>query len=599
LQRILREAQDCHVSIPPGDAAKPRLVLAVLDDPVEVLRIISDVAALAQATEWETARSGRGMNGRICVALIASVLFAALPALAFERPAPPQVLFEDLYADVELQHIFPDSKEFADATPTLPPSEILALYHAQKPNSPEALKLFVLTHFHLPADIVTPEVASGWAPIRQHIDALWERLTRNTPTEPPYSSLLPLPRPYVVPGGRFRELYYWDSYFTMLGFAESGRADLLEDMLQNFADLIDSYGHAPNGTRTYYLTRSQPPFFFAMVGLLSPMDPAAAFARYLPELKTEYAFWMEGEKDLAAGSAHRRAVALDDGSILNRYWDDSDAPRDESYREDVALAEATSRDPRQTYREVRAGAESGWDFSSRWFADSRTMGSIDTTEIVPIDLNALMFGLENAIRAGCERTGDRNCAEDYARRAAARRAAIDRFLWDQSRGVYLDYRWTAKQPIDRLSAATLYPLFTHVASEPQAASVAEAVERELLKAGGVVATQLDTGQQWDAPNGWAPIQWIAVMGLSSFGRNLLAEEIACRWMVNVSRVYRQTGKLLEKYDVIAADRAGGGGEYPTQDGFGWTNGVTLKLMALYPADADLASVDLCPGGRGG
>jgi alpha,alpha-trehalase len=539
------------------------------------------------------------MNRLFCVALIAPILFAAQPAFAYERPAPPQVLFQDLYADVELQHIFPDSKEFADATPTLPPSEILALYHAQKPNSPEGLKRFVLTHFHLPADIVTPDLASGWAPIRQHIDLLWERLTRETPTAAPYSSLLPLPRPYVVPGGRFRELYYWDSYFTMLGLAESGRADLLEDMVQNFAHLIDSYGHAPNGTRTYYLTRSQPPFFFAMVGLLSPMDPAAAFARYLPELKTEYAFWMEGEKGLPAGSAHRRAVVLDDGSILNRYWDDSDAPRDESCREDVALAEATPREPSQTYREIRAGAESGWDFSSRWFADSRTMGSIDTTEIIPIDLNALMFGLENAIRAGCERAGDRDCAEDYARRAAARRAAIDRFLWDQSRGVYLDYRWTSKQRIDRLSAATLYPLFTHAASEAQAASVAEAVERELLKAGGIVATTLVTGQQWDAPNGWAPLQWIAVEGLTGFGRNRLAEEVACRWIVNVSRVYRQTGKLLEKYDVIAADKAGGGGEYPTQDGFGWTNGVTLKLIALYPADAHLASVDLCPGGQGG
>ena len=121
----------------------------------------------------------------------------------------------------------------------------------------------------------------------------------------------------------------------------------------------------------------------------------------------------------------------------------------------------------------------------------------------------------------------------------------------------------------------------------------------MLKTGGIVATTLDTGQQWDAPNGWAPLQWIAVAGLTHYGRNALAEQVACRWMVNVSRVYRQTGKLLEKYDVIATDRPGGGGEYPTQDGFGWTNGVTRKLMALYPADADLASVDQCPGRQGG
>ncbi len=539
------------------------------------------------------------MNRRICLAIIAPFLLIAHPALAFERPAPPQVLFGDLYADVELERIFPDSKEFADATPKAPPSEILALYHAQKPNSPEALKRFVVTHFDLSAQAATPEAVSEQVPIRRHIDALWTLLTRDEPNVAPYSSLLPLPRPYVVPGGRFRELYYWDSYFAMLGLAESGRTDLLEDMVRNFADLIDSYGHAPNGTRSYYLTRSQPPFFFAMVGLLSPVDPAASFARYLPQLKTEYAFWMEGEKNLPAGAAHRRVVAFEGGSILNRYWDDSDAPRDEAYRQDVVLAAATPRPPGEIYRDMRAGAESGWDFSSRWLADLRTMASIDTTEIIPVDLNALMFGLENAIRAGCERAGDPDCAEDYAKRAAARRAAIDRYLWDQSRGVYLDYRWTLKQRIDRVSAATLYPLFTRVASEAQAALVAKAVEADLLKPGGIVTTTLDTGQQWDAPNGWAPLQWIAVVGLTSFGQSRLAETIACRWMANVSRVYRQTGKLLEKYDVIATDRAGGGGEYPTQDGFGWTNGVMRKLMALYPADADLASVDLCPGGQGG
>ena len=385
----------------------------------------------------------------------------------------------------------------------------------------------------------------------------------------------------------------------MLGLAESGRQDLLEDMAKNFANLIDTYGHAPNGTRTYYLTRSQPPFFFEMVGLLSPADPAAAFARYLPELKAEYAFWMEGANELKAGGAHRHAVALDDGSILNRYWDDSDAPRDESDREDVMLAAATQRPPEEIYRDIRAGAESGWDFSSRWFADSRTLASIDTTEIIPVDLNALMFGLENAIRAGCERAGDHDCAEDYLKRAAARRAAVDRYLWDPSRGVYLDYRWTQKQRTDEVTAATLYPLFTRLASEAQAPLVAKAVEAELLKPGGIVATTLDTGQQWDAPNGWAPLQWIAVAGLTSFGQTRLAETIACRWMANVSRVYRQTGKLVEKYDVVATDRAGGGGEYPTQDGFGWTNGVTRKLMALYPADADLQSAEQCPGGQGG
>jgi alpha,alpha-trehalase len=140
----------------------------------------------------------------------------------------------------------------------------------------------------------------------------------------------------------------------------------------------------------------------------------------------------------------------------------------------------------------------------------------------------------------------------------------------------------------------LYPLFVGLASESQATVVASTTRRDLLKSGGIVTTALDTGQQWDAPNGWAPIQWIAISGLRQYGQNSLAEAIACRWMINVNNLYGQSGKLVEKYDVITVGRGGRGGEYPTQDGFGWTNGVMRKLIALYPADAaDTASAQ-CP-----
>jgi alpha,alpha-trehalase len=405
---------------------------------------------------------------------------------------------------------------------------------------------------------------------------------------------LPMPRPYVVPGGRFREMYYWDSYFTMLGLAQSGRDDLVEDMVHDFAYLIDTYGHVPNGARTYYLTRSQPPFFFEMVGLLSPADPAASLARFLPELRREYAFWMQGAGGLQGGKAHRHVVMLPDGSILNRYWDDRDSPRDESYREDTELARTSQRKAPQLYRDIRAAAESGWDFGSRWFADGRTRVTIDTTEIVPVDLNSLLFGLESAIRDACQRTSDKACAEEFGARAAARRAAIDRYLWDAASGSYRDYRWTRQAQVPRISAATLYPLFVAAASEAQAASVAAAVTRSLLKEGGIVTTTLDTGQQWDAPNGWPPLQWIAVSGLRQYRKAQLAETIACRWMLNVERVYSRTGKLVEKYDVMTSGRSGGGGEYPLQDGFGWTNGVMRKLMALYPVDAAYSKFEQCP-----
>ena len=506
---------------------------------------------------------------------------------------PPQVLFKDLFGAVQTAQIYSDGKAFPDASPNAAPADILKQYHAERPDSPAALKAFVEAHFTLPSEVVGAPSPADRVSIVAHIDGLWDPLTRTTTVAPPYSSLLAMPEPYVVPGGRFREMYYWDSYFTMLGLATSGRHDLVKGMVRDFAYLIDTYGHVPNGARTYYLSRSQPPFFFAMVGLISPGDPGQAFAAYLPQLRREYAFWMEGERGLRAGTSHRHVVALPDGSILNRFWDDRDTPRDESYREDTELTRASGRPAPEMFRNIRAAAESGWDFGSRWFADGRTRASMDTTEIVPVDLNSLLFGLENAIRAGCERRADKACALEFERRAAARRRSIDRYLWDAPKGAYLDYRWTKKTRMPLVSAATLYPLFVSLASKSQAAAVGNITARELLKAGGIVTTTRETDQQWDSPNGWAPLQWIAISGLRGYGETPLAATIACRWMANINYVYQQRGKLVEKYDVVIIGRSSGGGEYPLQDGFGWTNGVMRKLIELYPADAELTTPARC------
>jgi len=515
---------------------------------------------------------------------------AAIAALP-EDPQPPQVLFGELFAAVQTQGIFGDGKTFVDAVPRAAPGTILAEYRAARPETPAALADFVARHFTLPAEPESVVVPTAQRTLGEHIDALWSVLTRTSPTAPRWSSLLPLPKPYVVPGGRFREIYYWDSYFTMLGLAESGRRDLIESMVEDFAHLIDTYGHIPNGTRTYYLSRSHPPFLYAMVGLLSGNGAGGAgeaFARYLPQLEREYRFWMDGEGAVAAGAAHRRVVRLPDGSLLNRHFDDRDTPRDESYREDSELARSSGRPAPQMFRDIRAACESGWDFSSRWFADGRTMATIVTTEILPIDLNSLLFGLESALATGCEQAGDAERAAGFHRRASERRAAIDRYLWDDAAGVYYDYRWTERARVRRLSAAAMFPLFCGCASQQQAGRVATAVRDGLLESGGLLTTALTTGEQWDAPNGWAPLQWIGVAGFNRYGEQELAATIAQRWLRNVGRVYRESGKLVEKYDV-RTERGGGGGEYPLQDGFGWTNGVTRKLMALYPAAAGQAA----------
>jgi len=529
----------------------------------------------------------------LCLAVVSAE--AALPAAplppatAAPLPPSPRALFTDLFDAVQGAQVFADSKTFADAVPTSAPAQIMARFHSATPVGREALQRFVADNFSLPSQANGADLPAERVDIARHIDVLWDRLTRSSSAAPRYSSLLPVPEPYVVPGGRFRELYYWDSYFTMLGLARSGRPDLVEHMVRDFAHLIDTYGHVPNGTRSYYLSRSQPPFFYAMVGLVNAADPAAADALYLPQLRREYGFWMQGETGLRRGAAHRRVVAMPDGAVLNRYWDDADTPREESFREDTELARRSGRIPRQLYRDLRAAAESGWDFSTRWFADGQRLEAIDTTEIVPVDLNSLLFGLEQAIGAGCARTGDTACAAEFTRRAAARRAAVNRYLWNGALGVYHDYRWTHREQVPRISAATVYPLFVALADQTQASAVAAAVGRELLKPGGIVTTPLASGQQWDAPNGWAPVQWIGIAGLRRYSLRPLAESIACRWMGNVNRVYGESGKLVEKYDVTFVGRPGGGGEYPTQDGFGWTNGVMRELMALYPAYSGPAS----------
>jgi alpha,alpha-trehalase len=540
---------------------------------------------------------GRGLiSAGLILAMLPAALGQSQPSEVAATPAasPPQVLFGNLFVAVQSAKLFPDSKTFADAVPKSAPEEILARFNAAKPVSREALQAFVAENFVLPAQVSGTELpVVEHVSILKHIDLLWDQLTRTTTSAPPYSSLLPLPEPYVVPGGRFRELYYWDSYFTMLGLVESGRHDLALHMVRDFASLIETYGHVPNGTRTYYLSRSQPPFFYAMVGLLSTEDPAASYERFLPQLRREYAFWMQGEKGLRPGTAHRRVVSMPDGAVLNRYWDDADTPRDESYREDTGLAQRSGRIPKQLYRDIRAAAESGWDFSSRWFTDGKTLETINTTEIVPIDLNSLLFGLEEAIRAGCARARDAACVSDFTHRATARRAAVNHYLWDSAGGVFRDYRWVKQAQVARISAATLYPLFTSLASKPQAAAVAATVSRDLLKAGGIVTTPLMSGQQWDAPNGWPPLQWIGVSGLRHYAIVPLADSVACRWMVSVNRVYAESGKLVEKYDVMTTGRVGGGGEYPLQDGFGWTNGVMRKLMALYPQFAASTTPESC------
>ena len=500
------------------------------------------------------------------------------------RPASPRQQFPGLFEAVQLGRVFPDNKTFVDAEPREAPTVILAAYAQLKDQPNFRLRDFVEAYFRLPAatgPTYRTHVAAG---LRHHLDTLWTVLRRpGQDSVSRYSSLLPLPQAYVVPGGRFREVYYWDSYFTMLGLRESGRPELIRGMVDNFAYLITRYGFIPNGNRTYYLTRSQPPFFGRMVTLLASLQtrPTAADSvrlAYHPALLREYEFWMAAADSVAPGAAARSVVRLPDGTLLNRYWDQSTEPREESYQEDVAVAaRAGSRPAADVYRNMRAAAASGWDFSSRWFVPGQGLESIRTTELVPVDLNCLLYEVEMQLAHTSRLRREPALAQQLETRARARRQAIRRYCWDSQANWFMDYDWVRRQPAPVRTLAGVMPLTVGVATASQARQVAVGLRQKFLRPGGLVTTLSTTGQQWDAPNAWAPLQWLSVMGLRRYGETELAQTIVSRWTGLNEQVFRQTGKLMEKYDVEHA-ALGGGGEYPLQDGFGWTNGVLLDFL---------------------
>jgi alpha,alpha-trehalase len=499
----------------------------------------------------------------------------------------PADRYLELFEHVQSSQLFPDSKTFPDCAPKMDPLDILIRYRKIKRHPNFNLQQFVENHFWLPETHANEYLTDPNNSLKEHIDNLWPVLTREPQDHIAWSSLLALPQSYIVPGGRFGEAYYWDSYFTMLGLAESGREDLLKCMADNFAWMIERYGHIPNGNRTYYLSRSQPPVFALMVELFEE-DGVRGARRYLEHLKLEYSFWMDGAESLIPNQAYRHVVRLPDGSLLNRYWDDRDTPRDESWREDVETARHSGRPPNEVYRDLRAGAASGWDYSSRWLRDITRLASIRTTQFIPIDLNAFLFKLENTIANISALNGDRQSETLFRQKASQRRAAVTRYLWDDEAGCFRDYDWR-REEMALFSAASIAALYVGMASHEQADSLADAVRARLLTPGGILATEYESGEQWDAPNGWAPLQWMAVQGFKMYGHDALADEIAVSWLQTVNQVYQTQHKIVEKYHIATnTPREGGGGEYPLQDGFGWTNGVVRRLIGLYgePKSAD-------------
>jgi alpha,alpha-trehalase len=487
---------------------------------------------------------------------------------------------DQLFMDVQMQRVFPDGKTFVDCLPKFPVEEIKTNYEQQKMQTGFSLKKFVLEHFDLPVPHSNNYHSDTNKPVEVNIEKLWGILTRKPGKTG--GTLIPLPYPYIVPGGRFGEIYYWDSFFTLLGLISSGKEEMLESMVKNFSYLVDTYGYIPNGNRSYFIGRSQPPFYSLMIRQLASIKGNVVLPDYLVQLEKEYAFWMKGKDDVnEKNAASHHVVRLNGGEMLNRYWDQHDTPRPESFREDIELSQESDQEPAKLFRHLRAGAESGWDFSSRWFKDEKEFATIHTTDIIPVDLNCLLYHLELTIADAYRQKNDTEAEGEILQLAENRKTAIQKYCWNDESGFFFDYDHEEKKQKKSWTLAGAFPLYFKIATPEQAITVASAVENKFLKAGGLVSTLIDSGQQWDAPNGWAPLHWMTITGLENYGHAHLAKTIAQCWIKLNTDVFKRTGKLMEKYNVVDTHLEAGGGEYEGQDGFGWTNGVLLTLLKKY------------------
>jgi alpha,alpha-trehalase len=422
------------------------------------------------------------------------------------------------------------------------------------------------------------------------------------------AGLLYLPYPYVVPGGRFNEMYGWDSYFIMLGLLRDGELALARDMTDNLLYEVKYYGKVLNANRTYYLSRSQAPFLTRMVlDVYSRTGDLNWLKSAVPAIEDYYAFWtrqphLTPETGLSRYYGGSREPAPEvvlgerDSHGRNQYDRVREYFRTHSVKEyDLSrfYDKSTDRLTDQFYIADGAMRESGFDPSNRYGPFSAGIISYD-----PVDLNSLLYRMESDISAIHTLLDQPRQAAIWSARAARRAAAINRLMWNDKAGLYFDYNFEQKRQSDYHFIATFYPLWAGIASAEQAARVAANLPI-FERAGGLQTSDRVTGSQWDAPFGWAPVEIIAIGGLRRYGFTEAADRVSLEFLSMVLRDFEEHGTIKEKYDVVAAksDLPPGFkfGYASNEIGFGWTNAAFLVLYDELTPAARQRFVTACPG----
>jgi len=513
---------------------------------------------------------------------------------------------------VQTLKIFNDSKTFVDSPLMKSVEETMAAWvNITDKTNKEQVSKFVASHFDKAGAELLHVNLSDWKENPAILDKIqhegyrnlvsvlnkrWKHLARETPQDLNINrtTLIPLPFPFIVPGGRFIEIYYWDTYWTIKGLLLSELNATTKGMLDNFKKLINEYGHIPNGNRVYYVKRSQPPLFSQMVDDYvkseSARDPTITrelMGDYIWEMEKEFKFWMKRFVNVTVKSQTYQLAA---------YHVEVDGPRPESYTEDWELAQNLNEsERREWYGHIKSGAESGWDFSSRWFNDKVDVGkpllSIITGDILPVDLNSFLYKNARILEEYFDKLEKPKKAEEYKNIANQLKAAISEVLWNEEHYMWFDYNKKTGKQNEKFYISNLAPLYveSHHANLSQT-RMFEAIQASgvLNHAGGPPTSLYKTDQhpqQWDYPNVWPPLVEVLVtslMNLNSTKARNAAQEVAESYLRNVYASFQGKEIMYEKYNCEQIGKAGAGGEYPVQEGFGWSNGVTMSLLDTFP-----------------
>nr|ANC68249.1 membrane-bound trehalase [Cnaphalocrocis medinalis] len=540
-------------------------------------------------------------------------------AVAADRSGLPPICFSEIYCHgplldiVQMASLYNDSKTFVDmkirVSPNVTMENFKALMRRSGPRPPrEQIRAFVSENFDAEGAEFEEWEPDDWKkdpmflkgikdPLLlewgSNLNALWRQLGRkmkaHVKEHPELYSIIYVDNPIIVPGGRFREFYYWDSYWIIKGLLLSEMRQTARGMVSNLLDVVERMGFIPNGGRIYYAMRSQPPLLIPMMKLLMDDSDDIQFLRdNIETLDKEFKFWI---------SNHTVTVHLEAHSYnLTRFIDQSRGPRPESYKEDVDSAQHcdTIDKKEELYAELKSAAESGWDFSSRWFILNGTnkgnLTNLKTRSIVPVDLNAFMCGNALLMSQFYDKLGNQAKADEYRRVHASYMEAIEKVLWHEDVGIWLDYSLESERRRDYFYPSNIVPLWTGCYDQSRKDYFVSRVINYLDKVkvdifeGGIPSTFEHTGEQWDYPNAWPPLQYMLIMGLADTGvpeAERYAREIAAKWVRSNYHVWRQKDAMLEKYDATIFGGIGGGGEYVLQTGFGWTNGVIMALLERY------------------